>query len=702
MACALFALKFVSAFQIMHIEHSVSGPKLLPEIAPVLSSPIFIRAMMPMGRGPHQIFARERAVDPRKNVLRLFKLRRKMLKNQLWRLRKRHSMIHKALWSFKHRPKIGHVFPQSRFFRSFSLFRNKHPMFAFKNMTRKIKSHFKHLMHRFSPFKARGHHKKHHRRHRHYRRHNKHHRRHRHHHRRHHRGFGFGGFSNVFEHPLHRILRKMNKIDRLFSEDTNNSSLRVFATHKPTFDAQPFPDLNIMYPELHQFSKLHNNKLTIDDEVDSYSAKDLDVQTLQEPEKDTPEKFNQDIKLSVQPINDLAKSEIKPDCLQPELMVVADEGRNENNVQSLPTLEEAAPIKLHEGRRLAAVHKNQDSRKAMKILKSKKKLNKKVVAKNKTKSKKHAKAIRSKHANKKLKAHLAKKAKKANHARKLVQAISVQKKQVDSRKLPKNLAHNKTKNTKAKKAKKVKKAKKAKKGKHNKHARKNRDINASKTALNIPTSQKASAKSLISKQSQDKNKLKASLDTSKNVNATTKLQVQPSQVKPLSPQPPKQNVERNLRSTDEDYYPNASNRNYQSFDVQDYQKKLKHYKKPIVTKRRRLNNLAPVQPVMSQNLQTMQSAQNMAQTAIQQQMPQVLPVSKLPPSVMQVDNSIFSEEDQAKRFVLNLEKDMRQTRNAIDNIEDKLITMKRSESDIKKMLKILIDTKKKREKKALI
>ena len=51
---------------------------------------------------------------------------------------------------------------------------------------------------------------------------------------------------------------------------------------------------------------------------------------------------------------------------------------------------------------------------------------------------------------------------------------------------------------------------------------------------------------------------------------------------------------------------------------------------------------------------------------------------------------VFNEEDQAKKFVMDLEKDIKQTRNAIDNIEDKLVTMKRNEGDIKRMLKTIV------------
>ena len=700
MACAVITLKFVSAFQIVHIEHSISGPELISRMTPMLQSPLVIKAMVPISKRSHRIFARERSIDPRKNIRRLFKLRRKMLKNQLWRLRKRHSMIHKALWSFKHRSRIGHIFPQSRFFRSFSLFRNKHPMFAFGSIAKKMKRQFKHFVRRFNLFGSHRHHKRHHRRHR--------------WHRRHHRKFRLGHFSGVFDHPIHRFLRKMNRIDKLFSDDIGKDSLQIFANHQPSRDAKPFPNLDQIYPELQQFAKHQNNKLRIDEKIEPESLEEKNPVDPQDSEESTIKTFNHDIELSVQPVKNFVNPEGMQSNIRPEIMVIADEGKNESSGQNFLSFEEEAPIKLHEGRRLAAsLKKNTTSRKTKKILNAKKKLATKAVAKKKAHAKKQAKRKR--------KAHAVKKAKKAKHARMLIQTDKSQGSKQTSRELLKKSlsvkSAKKNKKTavkakkikkakkalkakkvqKASKAKKAKKASKAKKAKHNNNARKV----VAKAIHDKGVVQKFSAKSFSSRHLDAENKPKASNDNTKKTNSSKTTEIQPGQNMAVFTHSPKANVERSLRATDEDYYQNGDSRNYQSFDVQDYQKKLKNYKKPTSNRHRRLSNLAAAQPVMQQNFTTSQSAQNMAQAAIQQSAQSSL-ARKLPPSVMQVDNSIFSEEDQAKQFVLNLEKDMRQTRNAIDNIEDKLVTMKKNESDIKDMLATLLQTKKKRETKALI
>jgi hypothetical protein len=145
-------------------------------------------------------------------------------------------------------------------------------------------------------------------------------------------------------------------------------------------------------------------------------------------------------------------------------------------------------------------------------------------------------------------------------------------------------------------------------------------------------------------------------------NLESKIATFPSSIVKSPPTKQGQAKERNLRSNDEDYYHN--NLNLSSFDVKDY----KRHSRQLHRHRPGHHGPRPHQPTPEPKSVLTQADKNIQET----------------------HNKIFTEEDQAKKFVVNLEKDMRQTRNAIDNIEDKLVTMKRNESDIKDMLKTII------------
>lgn len=435
------------------------------------------------------------------------------------------------------------------------------------------------------------------------------------------------------------------------------------------------------------------------------------------------EKFNEDIELAVQPMVEV-NSIPKVNCCNKQVDLSNDRSSDQSankiseiassSVNHLLTPEEAAPVHLQQGRRLAAVvkrklasknktaaHKKQKTKKAKKVHR-KHKNRKANLKKSKLESDKKALASTKKIENTKERSLMQND--KSPH--KISAASETTGKTIshslDKKANERKLLQNSKKPQAVKKMKLIKKkanqkhAKKSKKTKHNKKFnKKSKLVKANhhksrhlddkkhvdkKSNKKVDLSQKKKLSDTLKNSKSESVKTSNNLKLLKNASKPSVNDINKSKLPIANVQPTNQAPERKLRSTEEDFYHN--NLNLPAFDVNDYQKKLSHLPKNRSGSRRRLVNepSIPTSPSLKP-LNPSPKAQNPANTSI---------------NSPAADINVFSEEDQAKKFVTNLEKDMRQTRNAIDNIEDKLVTMKKNESDIKTMLQAILKTKKKK------